>query len=82
METEAENMNSANLHATTTPHSHHLNLSATITELKHDIATISKETQALFQQCLPQSNTTTPYSSVTCICKPVWVFFVNLGLER
>jgi len=68
MDTEPKQMQTtvASLNASTLDPSNHIDLPAIIRELKNKITTINNETQALFQQYLPnQSNANTPNSSVT-----------------
>jgi len=60
---------SMNVNAPNEPHNHHhdqLDLPAIIKEIKTDIATITQEMRAMFQNYLPpKSNTSTPSSLVT-----------------
>jgi len=66
MDTDMENTTTTTLNAPTNHPSHQLHLPAIISELKNEIATISNETHALFQQYLPpKSTTTTTYPSAT-----------------
>jgi len=67
METKVEdNMQSEPSNDHTTSHAHHIDLPKIIRELKHNIATITNKTRAMFKQYAPiQLKTNTNASSAT-----------------